>query len=337
LDDEGVGRNTKAEPAGRPYGALKSMQAQAYPIPSGETKTGLVETVIVPRARDLADFEVRRALPSRARQMIGPFIFFDQMGPAEFRSGQGIDVRPQAHINLATVTYLFEGEIIHRDSLGTMQPIRPGAVNWMTAGRGIVHSERTSPEVKTRGSRLFGLQTWVALPDAQEETEPSFAHHDATALPVLDAEGKHVRLVVGHAWGLRSPVRTLSDTIYADVVLDPGAAVPLDAAHEERGVYVISGTVDIAGDRFPSGQLLVFRPKDAITLSNTEREVARFVAIGGETLDGPRHICWNFVSSRPERIGQAKADWKAGRFDPVPGDIEEFIPLPESTGIADYP
>jgi redox-sensitive bicupin YhaK (pirin superfamily) len=301
---------------------------------SGKIEAGPIETAIVPRARDLGGFEVRRALPSHARQMIGPFVFFDQMGPAEFRSGQGIDVRPHPHINLATVTYLFDGEIIHRDSLGTMQSIRPGAVNWMTAGRGIVHSERTSPELKARGSRLFGLQTWVALPAADEETEPSFAHYDATALPVLDAEGKQVRLVVGEAWGLRSPVKTLSDTIYADVVLNPGAVLPLDATHEERGVYVVAGTVDIAGDRFPSGQLLVFRPFDAMTVRNPEKEAACIVVIGGETMDGPRHIWWNFVSSRPERIEQAKADWKFGRFDPVPGDTEEFIPLPDEIPIS---
>ena len=172
-----------------------------------------IETVIVPRARDLGGFEVRRALPSRMRQTVGPFIFFDQMGPAEFSVGKGIDVRPHPHINLATVTYLFDGEIIHRDSLGTMMPIRPGAVNWMTAGRGIVHSERTSPELKARGSRVFGLQTWVALPAAHEETNPSFIHYEATELPVLEAEGKRVRLVVGQAWGLRSPVYMFTDTI----------------------------------------------------------------------------------------------------------------------------
>ena len=310
-----------AEP--RPNSAPSSLEA------------GPISTVIVPGTRDLGGFEVRRALPSRERQMIGPFIFFDQMGPAEFRSGHGVNVRPHPHINLATVTYLFEGEIIHRDSLGTMQPIQPGAVNWMTAGRGIVHSERTSPEVKARGSRLFGMQTWVALPAAYEENEPSFAHYDGAALPVLEAEGKHVRLVVGEAWGLRSPVKTLSDTIYADVSLDPGAAVPLNTAHEERGVYVISGTVDIAGDRFPSGQLLVFRPKDAITIRNTGNGAAHFVVIGGEAMDGPRHIWWNFVSSRPERIEQAKADWKAGRFEPVLGDTEEYIPLPDDAPIDD--
>jgi redox-sensitive bicupin YhaK (pirin superfamily) len=271
------------------------------------------------------------------RQMVGPFIFFDQMGPAEFSVGQGIDVRPHPHINLATVTYLFDGEIIHRDSLGTMMPIRPGAVNWMTAGRGIVHSERTSPELKACGSRLFGLQTWVALPAVHEETDPSFVHYEETDLPLLDAEGKRVRVVVGQAWGLRSPVKAFSDTIYADIKLEPGAALPLDTAHEERAVYVVSGAVNIGGDRFLSGQFLVLRRNGAITLRNAENEAARIVLVGGETMDGPRHIWWNFVSSRPERIEQAKADWKAGRFDSVPGDAEEFIPLPDPDKVASYP
>jgi redox-sensitive bicupin YhaK (pirin superfamily) len=300
-------------------------------------KTAPIETVIVPRARDLGGFEVRRALPSRGLQMVGPFIFFDQMGPAEFTTGQGIDVRPHPHINLATVTYLFEGEIIHRDSLGTMQPIRPGAVNWMTAGRGIVHSERTSPELKARGSRLFGIQTWVALPAAREETEPAFAHYGETELPTLDAEGKRVRLIVGRAWGLHSPVKTLSEMIYADAVLDPGAALPLETVHEERAVYVVSGAPSIAGDRFPSGELLVLRPGEAITVRNPEQNPARLVVIGGDPMDGPRHIWWNFVSSRPERIEQAKADWQAGRFATVPGDAEEFIPLPAEPTIVRYP
>jgi redox-sensitive bicupin YhaK (pirin superfamily) len=302
-------------------------------VPSDPQRSDLIETVIVPRARDLGGFEVRRALPSRMQQMVGPFIFFDQMGPAEFSVGRGIDVRPHPHINLATVTYLFDGEMIHRDSLGTMMPIRPGAVNWMTAGRGIVHSERTSPESKARGSRLFGLQTWVALPAAHEETDPSFIHYEATELPVLEAEGKRIRLIVGQAWGLRSPVETFSDTIYADVWLEPGAALPLDPAHEERAIYVVSGAVTIGSDRFPSGQFLVLRP-GAIILRNAADEAARLVLIGGETMDGPRHIWWNFVSSRLDRIEQAKADWKGGRFGTVPGDAEEFIPLPAADKVA---
>jgi len=259
------------------------------------------------------------------------------MGPAEFVLGEGIDVRPHPHINLATVTYLFDGEIVHRDSLGTEVPIRPGAVNWMTAGRGIVHSERTAAEVKARGSRLFGLQTWVALPAAHEETDPAFTHHSEADLPVLDTEGKRVRLVVGSAWGIQSPVRTFSDMIYADVTLEPGAAIPVDAAHEERALYTVSGEVEIAGERFPSGQLLVLRSGDVITVRNAAQEPARFTLVGGETMDGPRHIWWNFVSSRPERIEQAKAEWKAGRFDTVPGDAEEFIPLPDEDKVVRYP
>jgi redox-sensitive bicupin YhaK (pirin superfamily) len=304
--------------------------------PRDPQRYDLIETVIVPRARDLGGFEVRRALPSRMRQMVGPFIFFDHMGPVEFSVGKGIDVRPHPHINLATVTYLFDGEIIHRDSLGNVMPIRPGAVNWMTAGRGIVHSERTSPELRARGSRVFGLQTWVALPAAHEESDPSFIHYEETELPVLEAEGKRVRLVVGQAWGLRSPVETFTDTIYADVTLEPGAVLPLETSHEERAIYVVWGTVTIGGDRFPYGQLLVLRP-GTITLRNAENEATRLVLIGGETMDGPRHIWWNFVSSRPERIEQAKADWKAGRFDTVPGDAEEFIPLPEADEVASDP
>jgi redox-sensitive bicupin YhaK (pirin superfamily) len=305
-------------------------------MPGHPQRSDLIETVIVPRTSDLGGFEVRRVLPSRMRQMVGPFIFFDHMGPVEFSAGKGIDVRPHPHINLATVTYLFDGEIIHRDSLGTMMPIRPGAVNWMTAGRGIVHSERTSPELKARGSRVFGLQTWVAMPAAHEETDPSFFHYEATELPVLEAEDKRVRLVVGQAWGLRSPVETFTDTIYADVMLEPGAVLPLETAHEERAVYVVSGEVTIGSDHFPSGQLLVLRP-GTIIVRNAEDEATRLVLVGGETMDGPRHIWWNFVSSRLDRIEQAKADWKVGRFGTVPGDAEEFIPLPAAEEVAGYP
>jgi redox-sensitive bicupin YhaK (pirin superfamily) len=316
---------------------IMSWQPCPDPTPGDARAADLIETVIVPRARDLGGFEVRRALPSPKRQMVGPFIFFDQMGPAEFVLGEGIDVRPHPHINLATVTYLFDGEILHRDSLGTEVPIRPGAVNWMTAGRGIVHSERTAPELKASGSKLFGLQTWVALPAAHEETDPAFTHHSEADLPVLDTEGKRVRLVVGSAWGIQSPVRTFSDMIYADVTLEPGAAIPVDAAHEERALYTVSGEVEIAGERFPSGQLLVLRSGDVITVRNGAQEPARFALVGGETMDGPRHIWWNFVSSRPERIEQAKAEWKAGRFDTVPGDAEEFIPLPDEDKVVRYP
>jgi redox-sensitive bicupin YhaK (pirin superfamily) len=325
----GGGREIKVE---KPM----SWQPCPDPIPGDARAADLIETVIVPRARDLGSFEVRRALPSSKRLMVGPFIFFDQMGPTEFAPGQGMDVRPHPHINLATVTYLFAGEIMHRDSLGTEVPIRPGEVNWMTAGRGIVHSERTGAEARARGSKMFGLQTWVALPAAYEETDPAFTHHGEAELPVLQDEGKRVRLVVGAAWGLRSPVRTFSDTIYADVALEPGAALPADAAYEERALYTVSGEVEIGGDRFPPGQLLVLR-SGAITVRNAGHEPARLILAGGETMDGPRHIWWNFVSSRLERIEQAKAEWKAGRFDTVPGDAEDFIPLPDHDKVVGYP
>jgi redox-sensitive bicupin YhaK (pirin superfamily) len=285
-----------------------------------------IERVIIPRTSDLGGFSVRRALPSSQHRMVGPFIFFDHMGPAEFRAGQGIDVRPHPHIGLATVTYLFAGEIMHRDSLGTVAAIRPGAVNWMSAGRGIAHSERTAPDHRVAGEPLHGLQCWVALSAGQEEGAPDFVHHDASALPIETGEGKTVRVVAGRFLGLTSPVKTGWDTLMADVTLAAGASLPLDADTEERALYIVSGEVDIAGDRFEAGRLLVFRPGDRITVTATTP--ARLAVVGGAAMDGPRHIWWNFVSSRKERIEQAKADWKAGRFDGVPGE-SEFIPLPE--------
>jgi len=284
-----------------------------------------LETVIVPRARDIGGFEVRRALPAAERRMVGPFVFWDQMGPATLAPGKGIDVRPHPHIGLATVTYLFAGEILHRDSLGSTQAIRPGAVNWMTAGRGIVHSERTPDALRPAGGPLFGIQSWVALPKAHEDTPPAFVHHAAEALPVIEGEGKRVRVIAGAIYGVRSPVATLSETVYADVALDAGARLPLPPEHEERALYLVSGAVDIAGDRFEAGRLLVFRPGDAITV--LAGEATRLFILGGEPMDGPRHVWWNFVASSRERIEAAKADWAAGRFAPVPGD-DEFIPLP---------
>ena len=287
-----------------------------------------IKQVIVPRTADLGDgFFVRRALPSAQSRMVGPFIFFDHFGPAEFRSGSGLDVRPHPHIGLATVTYLFDGEIMHRDSLGTALPIRPGEINWMTAGRGIVHSERTAPERRVQADSLHGLQCWVALPAAQEEMAPAFAHHAVSEFPMVRDNGKSVRVVVGSLYGARSPVATASDTIFADVTLKAGSTLPLDADHEERAIYVLDGEIDIAGDRFGVQRLLVFRPGDAITVRALTD--AHLMILGGATMDGPRHIWWNFVSSRKERIEQAKAEWKAGRFDTVPGDEVEFIPLPE--------
>jgi redox-sensitive bicupin YhaK (pirin superfamily) len=286
-----------------------------------------IDQVIVPRTVDLGDFAVRRALPSARTRMVGPFIFFDHFGPAEFRAGNGLDVRPHPHIGLATVTYLFDGEIMHRDSLGTAVAIRPGEVNWMTAGRGIVHSERTRSERRVDGEPIHGLQMWVALPAAKEEMEAGFAHHATAEFPVVNDSGKNVRVVVGSLYGASSPVPTVHETIFGDVHLKAGATLPLDANHEERAVYIIDGVLDISGDRFEAGRLLVFRPGDTVTI--TAATDAHFVIVGGAPMDGPRHIWWNFVSSRKERIEQAKAEWKAGHFDKVPGDEIEFIPLPD--------
>ena len=296
------------------------------PVPGDPRSCAAIEHVIVPRARDLGGFEVRRALPSAVKQMIGPFIFFDQMGPAEFLLTNGIDVRPHPHIGLATVTYLFEGEIFHRDSLGTALPIRPGELNLMTAGRGIVHSERETSEAKGRTRRMFGIQAWAALPKENEEDAPGFAHHGVGELPRIEGEGKRVRVIMGRLYGRESPAAFPHPTFYAEAVLAPGAVLPLDPEYDERAVYVASGEIDIAGDRFGEGRLLVFRPGDRISvlaLSN-----ARLMLLGGEPMDGPRHIWWNFVSSSKDRIAAAAADWKAGKCPLVPGDAEEFIPLP---------
>jgi redox-sensitive bicupin YhaK (pirin superfamily) len=286
-----------------------------------------IDLVIVPRSVDLGGFAVRRAIPHVKRRMVGPFIFFDHFGPVEFRAGQGIDVRPHPHIGLATVSFLFDGEIMHRDSLGSAAAIHPGDVNLMTAGRGIVHSERTAPDHRAGGERLHGVQLWLAMPAADEEIAPTFAHHDQAELPVVAGDGKIVRVVIGSLYGKRSPVPTLTDTIFADAALTPGAVLPIDADTQERALYVVAGEIDIAGDRFAAGRLLVLRPGDPMAV--TAASEARVILLGGAAMDGPRHIWWNFVSSRKERIEQAKADWKLARFDTVPGDEREFIPLPE--------
>jgi hypothetical protein len=304
-----------------------SWQPSDDPRPGDARACAAIEHVIVPRARDLGGFSVRRALPAAGRQMVGPFIFFDQMGPAEFLLGQGIDVRPHPHIGLATVTYLFDGEIMHRDSLGTALPIRPGALNLMSAGRGIVHSERTTGEARATGSRLFGIQAWAALPKSHEEQAPTFVHHGAEDLPRIEGEGKRLRIVMGEAYGARSPAAFPHPSFYVEAVLAPGAVLPLEADYDERAVYIVSGEIDIAGDTFGAGRLLVFRPGDRISLLAIAQ--SRLVVLGGEPMDGPRHIWWNFVSSSKERIEQAKHEWRTGRFDTVPGDAEEFIPLPE--------
>jgi redox-sensitive bicupin YhaK (pirin superfamily) len=286
-----------------------------------------VETVIVPRSRDLGGFSVRRALPACERRMVGPFIFFDQMGPAEFLTGTGIDVRPHPHIGLSTVTWLIEGAIMHRDSVGSVQEIRPGEVNWMTAGRGIAHSERTPDAARATGAKLFGLQTWLALPGAHEETDPGFVHIKADALPVIEGMGAYVTLIAGTGWGATSPVPVFTDTIYGDAEINAGGTLPIAAEHEEMAVYVLSGQVEITGDTFEPGSLLVLAPDTPVAVKT--KTDARVMVLGGATADGPRHIWWNFVSSRADRIEQAKADWQAGRFDAVIGD-GEFIPLPEN-------
>ena len=303
-----------------------SSMPDADPVPGDAFSCDAIEQVIVPRARDIGGFEVRRALPSTHKQMVGPFIFFDQMGPNEFLLGAGLDVRPHPHIGLSTVTYLFDGEIMHRDSLGIVQAIRPGAVNLMTAGRGIAHSERTAPELRATGTRLFGIQTWLALPKSHEEIEPSFKHIAREDLPVIDGEGKRVRLILGSGYGETSRIAMPHETFYAEAVLAPGAVLPFDPDVDERAIYVASGEIDIAGDVFGPGRLLVLRPGDRISILALSN--ARLMLIGGDPMDGPRHIWWNFVSSSKERIDQAKADWKANRFERVPGD-DEFIPLPE--------
>jgi redox-sensitive bicupin YhaK (pirin superfamily) len=303
--------------------------------------------VIVPRARDIGGFEVRRALPSAQKQMVGPFIFFDQMGPAEFLIGHGIDVRPHPHIGLATVTYLFEGEVFHRDSLGSALAIRPGEVNLMTAGRGIVHSERETgkanlvtgghglagvegeapqPAAADAKRRLFGMQAWAALPKACEDVAPAFVHHGADELPRVGGDGKAVRVVIGSGWGVTSPARFPHPSLFAEAVLEPGAVLPLDPDYDERGIYVAAGEIEIAGDRFGAGRLIVFRPGDRIAVA--AMSPARLMVLGGEPMDGPRHIWWNFVASSKERIAEAREDWSAGRFAPVPGDEKEFMPLP---------
>ncbi len=292
-----------------------------------------IETVIVPRARDLGGFEVRRALPAPKRQMVGPFIFFDQMGPAEFLPSRGMDVRPHPHIGLATISYLYRGRMHHRDSLGTDKWIEPGAVNWMVAGNGITHSERTDDETQREPMPFFGIQTWVALPDAQEDAPASFEHVGKDALPFLEAEGKQVRLILGDAYGERAPVEVASEMFYADAVLQAGAAIPLPDNHEDRGAYVVEGSVEVAGQTYDTGQMMVFRPGDNLSLKAGPKG-ARLMLLGGATLPGPRYIWWNFVASSRDRIDAAKEAWRAedwahGRFQLPPGDDQEHIPLPE--------
>ncbi|HVJ03880.1 MAG TPA: pirin family protein [Sphingomonas sp.] len=290
---------------------------------------------IEPTTHDLGGFKVHRTLPSRPRTMVGPFIFFDQMGPAHLEVGNGIDVRPHPHINLATVTYLFAGAIDHRDSLGTFATIEPGAVNLMTAGNGIVHSERSPSAERARGPELSGIQTWLALPEAVEETDPAFEHVGAAELPIVEAGGATARVIMGSLWGARAPTTTYAGTIYADIQLDPGASIPIDAEADERALYVATGEASLDGLKLEPMTLYVLRPGTAATLRSGAG--GRVMLCGGEAFRTPRHVWWNFVSSDRDRINQAKEDWKAGLFPKVPGDDKEFIPIPEVPKTVSYP
>ncbi len=286
-----------------------------------------IENLIIPRTSDIGGFSVRRALPSRQRRLVGPFIFFDRMGPALLRADEALDVKPHPHIGLSTVTYLFDGEIKHRDSLGTALVIRPGDINLMTAGRGIVHSERTPENLRGHPMSVSGLQTWLALPDDKEEIDPTFAHTGKENMPIIDADGAKGRIVIGAFEGLGSPVSTFTDTLYVDLRLEAGKRFPFSAAHEERAIYILSGELVVSGDRFAADQLLVFRPGDNITLEAGAMG-CHLMLFGGAALNSKRYIWWNFVSSSRERIEKGKEEWRTGRFDIVPGDEEEFVPLP---------
>jgi len=342
MDADIVAENGAKSPAGRPHvnictGPGGHVDWVDPPIKENSLDThddiSALDIVIVPPTHDLGDgFQVRRALPSRQRRMVGPFVFLDQMGPHVFDAGRGLDVRPHPHVCLATVTYLFDGEILHRDSLGSVQAIRPGEVNWMTAGRGIVHSERTDSVLRQGQSNLFGLQCWVALPSKHEETDPAFAHIAAGALPFIEGEGVEARVVAGSFWGRRAPVATLSDLFYVDVKLTAGARIAMPPEYPEQAIYIVEGRLDLGRDGvFEPGQLVVLKPGAEVMLGAPGPGPTRVMLLGGEPMDGPRFLSWNFVASSAERIEQAKRDWQAGAFPQVPGETE-FIPLPESQG-----
>ena len=292
-----------------------------------DTDSDCIELVIESRPRDLGGFSVRRTLPSPRRRLVGPFIFFDHMGPVEFPVGQGFDVRPHLHIALATITYLFDGEFVHRDSVGSIQTICAGDVNWMVAGSGIAHSERTSPEVRARGGHMHGLQTWVALPTKNEDMPPHFEHHPAATIPVVTQPGVELRIIAGTAYGKTAPTGVCSPTLYVHATLDAGATLHVDEEHEQRAVYIVDGEVGIYERAFAAGTMVILKPGAHVDVRASA--ATNLVLIGGARLDGPRHIWWNFVSSSQERIDHAKADWKNGKFAKVAGDDVEFIPLPE--------
>lgn len=295
------------------------------------TAASSIEQIILPNVRDIGGFDVRRALPSAQRRMVGPFVFLDSFGPVVFGVGQGVDTRPHPHIGLATISYLLQGEMLHRDSAGHTQQLQAGEVNLMVAGRGIVHSERSSDPVRASGGTLMGLQAWVALPEAHEETEPGFQHLTGPLLPTIEGDGVSLRLLAGSFEGVRASTRTFSDLFYADLQLQAGARYHLSAEHIERALYVVSGEVEVEvvgqAGRFGADQLVVLRPGSDVIIRALKG--ARLMLLGGEPLDGPRHIYWNFVSSRQDRILQAADDWRARRFPDVPGD-DDYIPLPDT-------
>lgn len=299
------------------------------------TPDDLLIQTIHPTTHDLGGFKVYRTLPSRPRTMVGPFIFFDQMGPAHLETGTGVDVRPHPHINLATVTYLYAGGLDHRDSLGTFATIEPGAVNLMTAGNGIVHSERSPQSERAAGPELSGIQTWLALPERFEEMDPAFEHVAKADLPVVDSPGARARIIMGSLWGATAPTTTYAGTIYADIVLDAGGSMPIDANEDERALYVALGDATLDGMTLEPRTLYVLKPGTTATLRSSGG--GRVVLCGGEAFTTPRHVWWNFVSSDRDRINQAKADWKAGLFPTVPGDDREFIPIPEVPKTVSYP
>ncbi len=286
---------------------------------------------ITGKAHDLGDgFFVTRLLPQVQRRSIGPFVFFDYFGPVTFAPGKGIDVRPHPHIGLATITYLFDGSQMHRDTVGSVQEIKPGDVNWMTAGRGIAHSERTGDDVRAAGHRMHGIQSWIGLPQADEEAPPSFQHFARADLPEREEKGVTLRLIAGEAFGLKSPVKTFSPIFYADARFEAGGALHYPAEHEERALLIIEGEVHIGDEEIEvhgPGAMLALEPGEEVTLYTDAP--ARVMLLGGAPLDGPRHIWWNFVSSDKERIERAKQEWKDGKFGTIPGDDQEFIPLPE--------
>jgi redox-sensitive bicupin YhaK (pirin superfamily) len=286
-----------------------------------------IELLIEGRQRDVGGFSVRRVLPFIRKRLVGPFVFFDHMGPAEFAPGIGFDVRPHPHIALATVTFLFDGQIMHRDSVGSVQEIRPGDVNWMIAGGGIVHSERSPDASRRDGGRMHGIQSWVAMPLADEEMAPAFEHHDASALPRLTVGGAELDVIAGTAYGKESPVGVRSPTLYVHARLGAGARLPMDADHEERAVYVVEGTIGCDAKPIGAGTMIVLRPGADVTIASESG--ARVMIVGGAKLEGERHLFWNFVSSSKERLEKAKDDWKNRRFPTIPGDDVEFIPLPE--------